>query len=219
MLKDIISSPIGGSDIKYDCILCSEISGDNALSSMLCENGTDLYDKRFLFETDNLILIQDISPIVSGHCLIVTKDHMCSFAEAGEDIWQELTYVKQAAVQTCIRSSQEYFFFEHGTSRLTQSGGACIEHAHIHFIPAPVNMMRHLAKVSFNPLAPEEIEMKSALSGQLTEYLYYENMNRNGCVVRNPKAPLRKQFVRAAVAMELGLVEWNWISGFFGRLG
>jgi diadenosine tetraphosphate (Ap4A) HIT family hydrolase len=218
MSMDTISNPIGNSHDRYDCILCSEITGDDALSSIVCESKQDPAEKKFLFETDNLVLIRDISPIVSGHCLIVTRRHMCGFAEAGDDVWRELTDVKRAAVDACTQPSLGYFFFEHGTSRLTQTGGACIAHAHIHFIPTVVDMPRHLALVSFEPLILGGIEMRSALSGQLTEYLYYEDMNGKGCVVHAPKTPLKKQFVRVAVATELGLAKWDWVSGFLGQL-
>lgn len=216
MVVDVISNTTGSSDAKSDCILCSEITGNDALSSMLRESENGQVKKKFIVETDNLILIQDISPIVPGHCLIVTRQHLCSFAEAREEVWQELTGVKQAAVDASMQHTREYFFFEHGTSSLTQTGGACIAHAHIHFIPIAVDMLHYLAPVSVAPLTLGGIDMRSTLSGKSVEYLYYEDMNGKGCVVFEPKRPLKKQFVRAAVALELGLTNWDWISGILG---
>jgi diadenosine tetraphosphate (Ap4A) HIT family hydrolase len=190
------------------CLLCGELHDRNALSSYL-----NLYtscDKKILLQTKSLVLMPDISPIVPGHMLIVTKDHYLSFSTIPEYIWQELDILKKLALNILAEYQYRPFFFEHGdSSGLCQVGG-CISHAHLHVIPTRVDILKHLNRLSSNGLSLKKIDMKNVVPKNGCDYLYYENHDAEGCIVVNPNKPLPHQFIRIVVAQEIGIPDWDW---------
>jgi len=191
-----------------DCLLCNELFNTNALSIQLglCKNRDDM----ILFETESLILISDIRPVVPGHMLIVTKKHIPSFSWVQVNVWQELATIKKEAVDLLINHNNPPFFFEHGASTGSPLTSGCILHAHIHVIPYPINIIRYLIPISSNQPFITPIDMKTSLPDKKMDYLYYENYESHGCIVVNPKKPLPHQFIRMVVAKEAGIVDWDW---------
>lgn len=203
------------SDDTGNCFLCDEVIDRQGLSSLV-----ELFPactQHILAETAELVLLRDISPIVPGHCLIVTKVHMCSFAQAYDKLWDELAWMKQTAIDMLGRNGKSLFFFEHGASPMTPAVG-CIAHAHLHVIPLAVDVARHLALVAPHPLEVALIDMKSTLPRNGSDYLYYEDMHAKGCIVIDPKKPLPRQFIRVVVAQEIGLTEWDWTALLIRRV-
>jgi diadenosine tetraphosphate (Ap4A) HIT family hydrolase len=190
-----------------DCPLCDELTDDNCLSSFL-----DLYpyrESKFLAETNSLVLMPDISPIVPGHLLIVTKNHLSSFCQVAHCVWGELAFIKRLAYKISSKYAPP-FFFEHGSCSREPSNSACIAHAHIHVIPAAVDIVPYLSRVSRHPLSIAPIDMKSAVPRQDSDYFYYEDSLNKGCVIVAPKKPFPRQFIRMVVAKEIGIPEWDW---------
>jgi len=196
-----------------DCVFCDEITGSKALSTLI--KGTAIPHESYMAETDSLVLIPDVSPIIRGHCLIVTRKHMHSFAQAEKDVWNDLSKIKQVAIDYFIPHSSRYFFFEHGASPELKTSGGCIAHAHIHLIPIAIDMLHYLIPFSNQPLSIVPIEMKSSLPSRNIDYFYYEDMNGKGCVLVDPIKPIPRQFVRMVVAKEMNLAEWDWRTVFF----
>lgn len=197
---------------KHDCILCDEIGEEYSLSSLLEPSKTN--EAKVLAETDALILIPDISPIVPGHCLILTKDHLLNFSKIAERIWNELSQIKIMARELSAKSADSPFFFEHGSNSVSPSSTACIAHAHIHVIPYSINILPSLAEVSLKPPRIGPIDMRLALPTKDCDYLYYEDANSNGCVVVGPHKSLPHQFIRMVVAKQAGIVNWDWTQVF-----
>jgi diadenosine tetraphosphate (Ap4A) HIT family hydrolase len=198
------------------CDLCDELAGDNCLSAFL-----RLYqssESKLLAETNSLGLIADISPIVPGHLLIVTKEHFLSFGQASDLVWDELDDIKRAAREILTKYYEPPFFFEHGSASDFSSNGSCISHAHIHVIPAATNILPHLSQVSPHPLCMIPVDMKSIVPRNPCDYLYYENKGGMGCIIVSPKIPLPRQFIRMSVAKEAGIPEWDWQISFTHRV-
>lgn len=191
-----------------DCILCRTVS---RIPSRSTPPSIRLIDSANpIIQAPNLLLIPDIQPIVPGHCLIVTRQHITSFSRATPEIWDELSAIKVAVIANRGADVGGYFFFEHGSSTSAPAAGGCISHAHIHFIPAHVDMVRYLAPASAVPIAMKEIGMRDTLPPPDVDYLYYEDMTGRSCTVPTPINPLPRQFVRQAVAAELSLTDWDW---------
>lgn len=192
-----------------ECILCNELANKDCLSQLL--NRRQSMGSKFLAETESFALIPDISPIVPGHLLIVTKIHCLSFAEIADSAWHELEQIKAVAKKSLSNFSIPPFFFEHGSSNNITASTSCIEHAHLHVIPFNARgILAHLARFSSTPLSAVPIRMEHALPRTGSDYLYYEAQDSTGCVIVDPKKPLPHQFIRRFVAKKGEIPEWNW---------
>ena len=194
-----------------ECLLCAEVNDHpDALSSIL-----DLYPSqsaKILAETDSLVLIRDISPIVEGHSLVVTKKHYVSFAQAPQCVWTEMVMMKKQLSALFQPFSNAPFFFEHGSCSDSSFSASCIAHAHIHVIPTSPLPLSCLEQFSTQPLQLQPIEMVESILNDEHDYLYYENSESQGCVITKPIMPLPRQLIRMVVARQHGILQWDWIA-------
>ena len=91
------------------------------------------YDDAIVYEDDNVFVTPDISPVIKGHYLIITKNHIHGYANANEatmiSLKKAIDYLKNK-----IYKSNEFTFFEHGAIEEGKAG-ASINHAHLHVLP------------------------------------------------------------------------------------
>jgi diadenosine tetraphosphate (Ap4A) HIT family hydrolase len=193
-------------DVFDDCLLCEALDGRWNPDAVWRDNSLHT---QVIAETPHLVLMADLSPLVDGHSLIVTKSHISSFGQARGGIWEELAEIRRIAIGALVANGGRYFLFEHGASPVSPKVG-CIAHAHIHVVPCAVDVPRHLARIATHPFRIARIEMKLAVPTDGSDYLYYEDMNGHGCTLVSPQQPLRRQYIRSVVAQELGIAEWDW---------
>lgn len=187
------------------CLLCDEISLNNPLSHAL-----GIYSEAsemVICESGDFIVIRDISPIIDGHLLIATKQHMGSVSQIPESSWNELADIKD---QLRMRLSSNLFFFEHGCPTGAYETSSCISHAHIHVIPVDIPIADHLQKYSKSPVRLEKLDMRVSLSRAPSDYLYYENSSGYGCMIRDIVTPLPHQLIRMIVADICNIDDWCW---------
>ena len=201
----------------YTCIFCNEIAKVEALRSMGKKQNA-LHNQSYIAETESLILLPDVNPIVPGHILIVTKKHMLGFAQAEKKIFEDFSKINDFLINFSSQYSNNYFFFEHGASKIIKNTGGCIDHAHIHFIPSAIDILPYIAPFSQKKVSLEPILMSSAFPENGVDYLFYQNMDGNGCIILEPKKPLPRQFVRMIMAKEYGLKEWDWRKSPLGKI-
>ena len=92
---------------------------------------------RILYETPKWVVVPTIGPLVTGHILIVSRDHADSILATTKEEIIELEFV---LIECVTKLSRLYkspcALFEHGTdSALPNLSGACIDHAHLHVLP------------------------------------------------------------------------------------
>jgi hypothetical protein len=58
--------------------------------------------------------VLDIAPLVKGHFLVVTHEHLLSFAEAGDAVIESLEKAKRFLLDSVFKTDSA-FFFEHGS--------------------------------------------------------------------------------------------------------
>jgi diadenosine tetraphosphate (Ap4A) HIT family hydrolase len=157
------------------CLLCDEFHHTAPLSVKL--GLCSVPRANLLLESENFVLLPDISPLVPGHSLLVPREHYPSFAQIPGSRIQELRNFKDECVAFISEHHAEPLLFEHGSGPLEPRSGACIHHAHIHLLPlvAPVQQwMREFGEVR---------EIGHALQYELTErlrlgdYLAYQDQS------------------------------------------
>lgn len=91
-------------------------------------------DKAILYEDDEFIISPDFVGVVLGHLLIISKAHLHSYGEANHKQSNGLNTLKEYC--KLLLNCDDLLYFEHGAVQ-DNSGGASINHAHLHVIPRP----------------------------------------------------------------------------------
>jgi len=89
-------------------------------------------ESSIIFEDENVFITPDIAPIIAGHFLIVSNEHITSFGNADKETTNSLNIAKEY-IQNSVFKGQKILFFEHGA--VIERTVACVDHAHIHVIP------------------------------------------------------------------------------------
>ena len=153
-----------------------------------------------VYEDNNIYVTPDIAPLVCGHFLIITKEHLNSFGNANDGIYDSLIRAK-VFIKCHLLNGMNVLFFEHGAV-LEGSAGVCIDHAHMHAIPLYEdididNLIKKFGFITSNRLvATRETLVKCADDNQ--PYLYYETSD--GVQWYYPVGMLPSQFFRRIIA-------------------
>ena len=105
--------------LNTDCIFCKIIAGEIPATK--------------IFESDSALAFMDISPIATGHCLVIPKNHYVTLDEmpasqAGEFLSALPAIIKAVQRATCCE----------GVNILQNNGKAAgqeVPHVHVHIIP------------------------------------------------------------------------------------
>lgn len=189
----------------------------------MCCNCFFCKDKRFLlnrmlglegessviYADENVFVTPDIAPVVKGHYLIVTREHINSYGNADEKTYVSLEKAKKFLISNLYHTNN-VLFWEHGAV-IKHSAGGCIDHAHMHAIPMPLelNIDNYLDSLDFIKCSRQILDYTSlrkvALSGQ--PYISYEYGNGKKyfrCVNWIPS-----QFFRLMIS-RYHLQQYNW---------
>lgn len=186
------------------CVLCDEVRNANPLSERL-----GLYARnsdKIILESEHLVLVRDISPLVPGHLLLLTKDHYCSFAKVPCSMLNEFQDVRDRSIAYLADIYGAPLLFEHGSSKTAPSVGTCIDHAHIHLLPvsAPVEeWLEEVGDVTPGSTAGHQHDVSE-------NYLWYRKQDGSEYFVQSFHQPIPSQFIRRVLADHLNIAEWNW---------
>jgi len=112
--------------MEKDCIFCKISRGE--ISS------------NFIYEEKNFFVIEDISPVSFGHCLIISKEHYSTIldlpSEFGEELIEIIKHQANRLISNCfadgIKIVQNNF----------ESSGQTVGHFHVHLIPEKKGVIR-----------------------------------------------------------------------------
>lgn len=106
----------------------------NNRKQFLLENGYDV-QKMYFYEDTDFSISPDLSPLITGHLLVIPKRHYASFGEI-EDMFMLQRF---RTISEQLLGTNDLLLFEHGAV-IEGKGGASVDHAHIHIMPRPINM-------------------------------------------------------------------------------
>lgn len=112
--------------MEKDCIFCKVSSGE--------------IDSNFLFEGKNFFVIEDISPVSFGHCLIISKEHYPTILDLPKELGEELIELVKNQSNRLINQG-----FADGIKVVQnnfESSGQSVNHFHIHLIPEKKGVIR-----------------------------------------------------------------------------
>ena len=186
---------------------CTELSGSVDTSFHRTYDGDPA--SRVICQGQSLTLLADLSPLCTGHLLLVSNHHYLSFAEVCVN---HLVEVRESLKQ--IRSLYSTTFgpsviIEHGSS-LNQEGASCITHAHWHILPVePETIIAAVAKDGLTYVDLRDLsDLTAAAAGNSYYYVSDGNIHRIYRIDRT----LPQQYMRSVVGRILGIPDpqWDW---------
>lgn len=196
----------------YDagCGFCGQLVGDatrNDLAPLLL---TAWANRPVLMESPHVVVMPSIGALAPGHVLVCPRDHIRSAALASAEARSELT---TAASLICDRltgaTGQPVHIFEHGSSATGARVACSIEHAHIHLVPAAVDIGPRLDRVAEWRQYDGGLDELMRATGGL-EYLFYRAPTGEAWVATTLTG-FPSQALRQIFAVELGAAsKWDW---------
>jgi len=191
------------------CRFCPELAGELNSSTYHQLAGTGR--TRFIRESSNFVIFPTLGPLVPGHLLIVPKQHFLSTGHLPLALFDELesvvglTLSKLQMVYGCTP-----ILFEHGPLSISEKGGCCVDHAHIHVVPAAVDIRPHSRKLYAEQVIMKLVELRTVVEAG-SPYLFFQNTTGERFVYEAPV--VISQFLRIVTAHELGTSNsWDWRS-------
>ena len=166
----------------------------NNRKDFLKENGYNVPEMYF-YEDNDFSISVDLSPLVTGHLLVIPNKHFASFGEI-EDT-SMLTRIRSVSEQ--LLDTSDLLLLEHGAV-IEGEGGASVDHAHLHIMPRPTNITAELIDEyvsrsgcvnSAKVIAPQDVLHAFYLDKQ--PYIFYEVQ---GLRFAYPTHKLPHQFLR-----------------------
>jgi len=188
------------------CLFCDLLAGEPWVPFRTFFSYQEV-PSELLFETENFGVITDIGPIVEGHCLIIAKEHIPSFACLSPVLFEELNHVKERLSNAIRKVYTDPIAFEHGAATFTKNAGCCIDHAHLHIVPINHDIITFIKDdFSFRPI---NSYFDTIAYAQKQGYLLYENQKGQKYLAEANSAP--PQYFRRVLVNTLGnKVSWNW---------
>ena len=190
----------------YHCVFCHEF--DDVESSVFADLVGNKIQNRIVYEDDDFVLLVPIGMFVEGGLLLLSKEHIPSFAH--------LPKYKYAALNELLDKIKLTVFeiwgvvpivFEHGPAVDKTKGKCCVDHAHFNIFPVSVNIHAWL-KDRFH----QSIKDTSFLS-------HYKNLEDGYLFVDSPTSGMYiydgshvpSQLLRRYITTFLGIPErWHW---------
>ncbi len=183
-----------------DCLFCSipEMSNPSNPEDEIIDESENFYAKAAL------------GHFVSGYTLIITKEHLLSYAYLPEHLFPELEAFRHHVIEKLHNlCPHPITTLEHGAINRCQRGGSCIDHAHLHLMPLAPDLYPILSeRFPFGELGSLS-ELRRFKHEQIS-YLYYQREGqRSQAVELSQEVP--SQLLRQIACQALGEPElWDW---------
>lgn len=177
------------------------------MSCRLCDaqNHKALKDKvynRRLFETQHFVIIPALGPLVVGHVMVVSRCHIPSLLSAGSRIRNDYDHLMALLRTIPPYRDNDLLEAEHGALS-GNSGGACIEHAHVNIFP---KLGRYSAMFDGTyPIAGSS----DAFPKRAPDFPYVLLRGSSGFRIYDATSA-GSQAIRRGLCGLLGLPDWDW---------
>jgi len=147
---------------------------------------------------------------IPGYVLLVTHRHFDNFSLSPDESQSEFNSLFANIEQLFLERFGEVTVFEHGAIDDRQRAGACINHAHIHFIARDIDLCGELERQFRQIAIPNGISSARHLPPLQTPYLYVKQKGEESRVFLVDR-PLTTQFLRRRVASKLRMYKyWDY---------
>jgi diadenosine tetraphosphate (Ap4A) HIT family hydrolase len=183
-----------------DCLFCSIQETSSPLNP----------EDEIIDESENFYAKAALGHFIFGYTLIVSKEHLLSFAHLPEHLFTELETFKEGVLDKLHNLCRHPIsIMEHGAINRCRRGGACIDHAHLHLMPLAADLYPILSRsFSFGEL--KCISELQRFKDTQNPYLYYQREGFRGHGVKLTQ-DVPSQLLRRIACQALGTPElWDW---------
>jgi diadenosine tetraphosphate (Ap4A) HIT family hydrolase len=182
------------------CLFCSIVD------SPIVEHPED----EIIDESENFYAKAALGHFVFGYSLVISKEHLMSFASLPLELFPELdSFSASVASKVAHIAGRPVMLFEHGAIDRPRRAGSCIDHAHLHLFPvgdllvAPLSSLFEFAYLAEHPGITH-------FERERTPYLYFKKAD--GQQYAAPVGQdLPSQFIRRLACDCLGCADlWDW---------
>ena len=182
--------------------LCQELDGIGNVTFSRVYAGSP--PSRTIMTTERFAVIADLSPLTTGHLLLLPKVHFLSFAQVARHLPGDLDRMVGLVSSLYGQTFGTPVILEHGSAR-NDDHNACITHAHWHIVPANgpdiVDLMRD------DGLRPTVLcDLASAPWPDTPYYLVSHGGTMHIC----PATFMPRQYVRSLIGRRLGMRDPEW---------
>jgi ATP adenylyltransferase len=161
---------------------------------------------RFLYESNDFLIFPALGSFVEGYLLICPRIHMPSLAGLERALIPKFHLVLEETKRIVQATFGSVILFEHGMATCERRAGGCIDHAHMHILPADVDLNRFLS-----PQFPSHPLTEFSDLGRWRQRPYLFARSQDLAVVYDVPDNLPSQFLRRHIASELNLEDrWDW---------
>ena len=194
-------------------MICQEIAGNGSGFEQKKYQQLVEQKKNVLYETDAFVVLPSIGPLNPSHILVVPKSHVKALGALPDSLTTEVKTIKEKLRNYCHKKSgKQLIFFEHGTGKLIDSSGGCVDHAHLHAIwniPGVTELfIKQLGLVTL----PSALTVNQVCNLELG-YIYVEGADGQNFIKNNPGLP-SQIFRRLYASLDVSVEVWNWRSFF-----
>jgi diadenosine tetraphosphate (Ap4A) HIT family hydrolase len=167
--------------------------------------------ERILYQTEHFYVMVSLGPIVEGYLLIVSKEHIGACLHLPTSYLKEFFLLKDKVKSILNDVYGCCLFYEHGkTGSCLITGKDHIHcfHAHLHCVPAKVNL-NEIVKDDLVPMQFSSVSECYEKMKHVEKYLYIEDSR---ICTYQPDIELRSQYLRYNLAKAVGHTElWDWV--------
>ncbi len=180
-----------------NCTLCQELDGvPTGINSAYGELIIDF--ENIIFKTDDLFVVPSLGALSIGHILLCPIRHIHSFRQlAMPDIYK---FIERLRNRLSSILDQDIVVFEHSNGLDAQCRSACVDHAHLHFVPSKKNFSNLIQVPMINAnrffdLGRTDLAYTYLMDADGSEYVLHEN---------------ESQYLRKVWCAANGGQTWNW---------
>ena len=188
----------------YDeCRLCWAVSG----------SGQRFPENEILLSSGEYVVVPALGGFVPGYVMLVSRNHRGSLGTLGHD---EVSDIERRLCETLSLLTRrlgmsEWVLFEHGTTLRYGVKTCCVDHLHIHLLPASNGLLdaatRQLSRQPIRLTSPRDV--KDSLQGAACNYLLIRETHGPFALFTEVTVP--PQYLRRLLAKQVGIPElWNW---------
>jgi diadenosine tetraphosphate (Ap4A) HIT family hydrolase len=199
ILSDSVKNEI--QDHYNGCRLCWAIS----------HGGNRFPVNRVVYETESAVLIPGLGACAAGYMMLVSKEHIGSMAGLPFDKLERMERELAEIISFLKGHASSWLVFEHGVTRADASGGATIDHLHLHLIPLEFDLLSRAAKtLNQTPVEVSSLRgLRDAAMANRANYVFIRDANGSSHAIFTNDCP--SQFLRRIIADHVDKGHaWNW---------